>query len=135
MRTCNRCNQSKLETDFYKNSKRIYPYCKACAKKAYADKHYKENKDKYLKSASIKGLELRKEWVEFKSQYSCQECGESRHWVLDFHHIDSSKKEGLVSRFFFNNSMTKFKEELDKCIPLCRNCHADLHYRERAGIV
>ena len=30
----------------------------------------------------------------------------------------------------YNTQINKLKEELKKCIPLCSNCHRDLHYHE-----
>ena len=54
----------------------------------------------------------------------CTVCGESRHWVLDFHH----KKE----KFDTISNLKKYrwsiiKKEIKNCILLCGNCHTDLH--------
>jgi hypothetical protein len=131
MKICNRCNEEKELTEFYKNSKRFYPYCKACAKKAYAEKHYQENKEIYLTRTAKRNRALRDSWLEFKSQFKCTKCGESRHWCLDFHHVDSSTKEDTLPKIYKERSREAFEAEFKKCIPLCRNCHADLHYKER----
>lgn len=50
--------------------------------------------------------------------------------VLDFHHLDPTKKEftiGYIKSTTFNEIV---KKELDKCILVCRNCHAEIHDKE-----
>ncbi len=67
---------------------------------------------------------------EYKSKCSCKKCNESRSYVLDFHHIDPTQKDfdlGNGSKY----GIEKLKEELEKCITLCRNCHAEFHYLEK----
>ena len=54
-------------------------------------------------------------------------CGDKRHYIIDFHHLDPSQKEVSVS----DASMAKIKSESKKCILLCRNCHAEFHYLEK----
>lgn len=131
MKTCNRCNEEKPLTEFYKNSKRVYPYCKACAKTAYAKKHYEANKELYKTRSKKSALAFIEEYKQFKSTLKCSSCGEDRHWCLAFHHVDPKQKESTVSKIVGLNSRKRLQEEIDKCIVLCHNCHADLHYRER----
>lgn len=71
--------------------------------------------------------------IEFlKSQCRCAKCGDSRGYVLDFHHKDPSIKEDTISRLISNNAtLDKIKEELDKCVVLCANCHREFHFLER----
>lgn len=60
---------------------------------------------------------------------SCKQCGYSRcPTALEFHHRDSSLKDGSPSSF---TSWNKFKLELDKCDLLCANCHREIHYEDR----
>ena len=47
--------------------------------------------------------------------------------ALSFHHLDSSKKEFGLSEKGLTRSWEKIKEELDKCILLCSNCHMEVH--------
>lgn len=130
-KTCNRCNVEKDIGEYYKNSKRTYPYCKECARSKYAQKHYKDNKTKYKLRSKSRSQKLKIGWREFKSQFKCSKCAEERWWVLDFHHLNKELKEGLLTDLFYNSSRDMFEKELAKCIPLCRNCHADLHFWER----
>jgi len=132
MKICSQCNIEKDETYFYKNKKYgLFPYCKLCAKKKYAEKHYQDNKQLYKERTLKRHKQLRDDWIEFKKQFSCSICGESRYWCIDFHHVDSKTKEDVLPRIFKNNSREMFEAELKKCIPVCRNCHADIHYKHK----
>ena len=62
----------------------------------------------------------------------CQVCGYSRcEAALDFHHLDENKKNFGLSQNGMTRSWDKTKEELEKCVLLCSNCHRELH----AGIL
>ena len=50
--------------------------------------------------------------------------------ALEFHHIDPSLKDNKFS-ILISMSWDKQKEELDKCILLCANCHREVHDRLR----
>jgi predicted HNH restriction endonuclease len=57
----------------------------------------------------------------------CSICGYDKcKRALEFHHIDPSKKEFIISGSHCR-SWEKIKQELDKCILVCSNCHAELH--------
>ena len=75
---------------------------------------------------------LREWFIEFKKELKCEICGEGRYWVLDFHHIDPTKKDIEVSILIRKGSKKKALEEIQKCKVLCANCHRDLHYNERS---
>ena len=73
-----------------------------------------------------------RDWIkQLKDSLQCVNCGESRNWVLEFHHTDPSKKELEVSNLILRVSKEKVLEEVKKCIVLCCNCHRDLHYKQR----
>lgn len=55
----------------------------------------------------------------------CIKCGYNKYVeALEFHHLDESKKEFLISSNF---GWGKKKKELDKCILVCSNCHKEIH--------
>ncbi len=65
----------------------------------------------------------------------CQKCGYDKCWrALHFHHIDPNQKEFAI----FENraghpksrSWEKMKNEIDKCILLCSNCHTEIHDKD-----
>ena len=61
----------------------------------------------------------------------CEQCSFDKHpSAMDIHHVDpSSKDPGFSTMRYWNRD--KIKAELDKCILLCKNCHAILHAEER----
>ena len=54
------------------------------------------------------------------SYYSCQD-------ALQFHHLDPTQKDFGISASGHTRSWEKLKVELDKCIMVCANCHAEIH--------
>lgn len=51
-----------------------------------------------------------------------------------FHHKDPSTKSEDWGKMKTNNwSIERTKEELDKCVVLCHNCHSIVHYEIRTG--
>lgn len=70
--------------------------------------------------------------IEYKGS-KCIKCGYSKSsWALDFHHTDPMQKEFGVGSHGLSRSWSRIKLELDKCILVCRNCHAEIH--EEIGI-
>jgi 5-methylcytosine-specific restriction endonuclease McrA len=73
----------------------------------------------------------RKKLREMAREYKggqCALCGYKKcPRALGFHHIDPSKKEFGVSVRGLTRSWEKIKQELDKCILLCANCHMEVH--------
>lgn len=132
MKTCSQCKLEQSENNFYKNKKTgLYPYCKCCARRKYAKPHYFKNKQKYIERSVKNSYTLRAEYYEYKSTLKCSNCKESRPWCLDLHHVDPSIKTISITQAIRNNNRELFESEIKKCIPLCRNCHADLHYQQR----
>jgi len=70
----------------------------------------------------------------------CQICGYNKCLAaLHFHHRDPSKKNFNISKYAGNNKITyEFARELEQCVLLCANCHAEteagLHYDEIEAI-
>ena len=130
MKICSTCKQSKPYSAFHKLKSSSDGYtrrCKECQKAANA-KHYYANKPAYLDSANRSRLKTTVVYQEFKNTLACVQCGEARSWCLSFHHLDPSKKDLSVSKLI-THSWSKIQAEIQKCIVLCHNCHADEHYR------
>lgn len=65
--------------------------------------------------------------VEYKGG-KCSVCGYDRCAdALEFHHLDPSQKDFGISSKGYTRSWDKVKEELDKCILVCSNCHREIH--------
>ena len=70
---------------------------------------------------------LKQKAVEYKGG-KCSVCGYSKtNAALEFHHTDGSTKEFGIGANGYTRSWGKVKEELDKCILVCANCHRELH--------
>jgi len=57
----------------------------------------------------------------------CVVCGYERCiQALSFHHTDDNKDFTISNNYGY--SWEVLKEELDKCILVCQNCHQEIHY-------
>lgn len=85
---------------------------------------------------STKYKEIAKAVVREWKRNGCSICGELREVCLDAHHLDPKTKENDIGQMVSQrNSVDSIKEELDKCICVCKNCHAVIHSRvEKSGI-
>lgn len=112
-KVCPVCKEEKkTETDFYQRSDKLtHAYCKSCVNKQVVD---------WQRSQKIAA-------VNYKGG-KCSICGYSKCYAaLDFHHTDPSRKDFNISRKK-NCNIDSIKPELDKCVLLCKNCHAEVHF-------
>lgn len=115
---------------FSKKGNKPQSYCKDCHKE-YRKQHYIDNRDRYINRAADYRLEFKNWFKGIKQTLKCIKCGESRWWVLDFHHRDPEQKDSNISDLVAKSSKTLVLQELEKCDVLCSNCHRDLHYQQR----
>lgn len=58
----------------------------------------------------------------------CHKCGYTKcRSAIEYHHIDPKTKTMLISRQVRRYPTDAVIEELKKCIPLCANCHREVH--------
>jgi hypothetical protein len=58
----------------------------------------------------------------------CQICGYDRcHEALEFHHLDETGKDFGISNKGYTRSWSRIKQEIEKCLLLCANCHREVH--------
>lgn len=135
---CSRCAAIKSihEFNFRIKSKGIRQrYCKQCQSVSHKES-YEKHKDKTIARSIYNNDRRRQVLYEIKKKLSCSVCGESDPSCLDFHHIESDKKEFLLSAKGTWCGVDKLKEELSKCSVLCANCHRKHHTnRLNASIV
>jgi transcription elongation factor Elf1 len=97
-------------------------------KKKWLKKHYKIKKDYYITKQRKRREKMKLLYTELKKKYKCIICGESESCCIDFHHLDPDKKDFDISDGFRRSSSIKrIQEEIDKCISVCKNCHAKIH--------
>lgn len=122
-----------------------YKICTSCSINKHKDEYHFNNKSKTILSSKCKMCknkeevsklkQMKKMCLEYKGHF-CTNCNYSRNQAaLEFHHLDPNEKEFEISNFkktsILKTGMTKeLKEELDKCIVLCSNCHRELHSEE-----
>jgi DNA-directed RNA polymerase subunit RPC12/RpoP len=86
---------------------------------------------KYCHSGYMKQKyqDKRQEIEKLKETFQCAKCGDSRGYVLDFHHIDPSTKTDTIARLICGTyKIDKVYDEINKCICLCANCHREFHH-------
>jgi 5-methylcytosine-specific restriction endonuclease McrA len=91
-------------------------------KRTYADRR------EYNKAAvTARRRKLRKMAIEYGGG-SCKICGYNKSIrALTFHHKNPSEKDFGLSDRGLTRSWDKTKAEIQKCILLCSNCHAEVH--------
>ena|SRR3990167_3902907 len=81
---------------------------------------------------------IKKMSLEYKGGV-CENCGYNKcETALVFHHKESDGKDFGVASKGYTRSWDKVRKELDKCVLLCSNCHAEVHalgsFPERSGL-
>jgi len=112
-KTCPSCKLNKDVSLFYlrKNKTDLSSYCKQC----------------FITRTLTKQKTFKNLCVEYKGG-SCINCGYNKYvGALDFHHLDPSKKDFEISRLKSLKFDERIKQELDKCVLLCSNCHREAH--------
>jgi len=122
---------------------------------SYKDKEKeKKNKSQYYQDNKNKTIEKSQQWKknnpekakeitkryyikkrkfinDYKLSKGCQVCGYNKcAEALDFHHSNDDKEFGIGNAVIAKGFIT-IKKEIEKCIVLCRNCHAELHAKLR----
>ena len=92
---------------------------------------YADRKEYLIKAVCKRRKELRLKAIAYKGG-RCQICGYDRCIeALEFHHLNGSKKEFGISYKGITRSWEKIKNELDKCILVCANCHREIHAKQQ----
>ncbi len=105
---CRSCGENNKK-NFYKTAKY---QCKTCWNTRTAN----AGKEKVLQLKTEAGAK-------------CLVCGYNKCIdALEFHHLDPSVKEFHLGEGR-SYSIDKIREELKKCILVCRNCHTEIHYK------
>jgi hypothetical protein len=71
-------------------------------------------------------------FYQLKKTVECIDCGQSFPdcpQVIQFHHNNGHKTSSLAVLIASNQPDEKVWAEIQKCIPLCANCHIKRHHR------
>ena len=94
---------------------------------AKENRKYRDRATYMVAAVSKRRKKLKEMAIELKGS-RCQFCGYKRcSSALEFHHIDEKTKKFDLSTRGLTRSWSKIKEELNKCILVCANCHREIH--------
>ena len=97
---------------------------------AYQRAYYRRHKLRYLQKNRLRKRVARRYLENLKRARSCMVCGESDFRCLDFHHSSGAEKVAGLSQLATDGAaITRLDKELEKCVVLCRNCHAKEHFK------
>lgn len=118
---CSKCNIEQPLSCYHKNgfdrngNQKYRSYCKTCANQIETERYWQ-------KRAIVDNLRT-----------ICEKCGDTRPYIIDFHHKDKNEKEITIGQM--KRGIDSLKKEIDKCVCLCANCHREFHYlKKQQGI-
>lgn len=107
------CPYHGLTEYVYRESEKRYR-CKKCSAENVQRRRYK----------------LKEKAVEYKGG-KCELCGYDKCIdALEFHHKNPDEKDFGISQKGIIRKWEQIKDELDKCICVCANCHREIHAKE-----
>lgn len=91
--------------------------------------YYKNREDKLERNKQHR--RRRREWLkDYKSERGCSRCDEEHPACLDFHHTSDDKEHNVANMANDGYSKERIKEEIEKCVILCANCHRKETYQK-----
>lgn len=131
-KVCTKCGKTKPLADFNKSKQKrlgVDSHCTLCHR-SYAGTYYKKRKDSLILNASNRRKFIRDKMIEYKKSLSCTDCGISDFRVLDFDHL---KDKSFSISYASSNGWgwETILKELEKCQPVCSNCHRIRTYDRR----
>lgn len=110
--------------------------CKKCKRNDLFDYEFPKRAGKYATNGICKNCRLqnkknkRRKFKLMCLNYKggkCVSCGYRKCLdALEFHHLDPKEKDFNISSVTVFKFL-KVKDELDKCVVLCSNCHREVH--------
>lgn len=126
---CARCKREKEVTEFCKHKRMkdgLQSACKACMNDSYKRSRNKKKKH-YKNTQQLREQKNKKRFDAWKHARGCSVCNEDEPICLDLHHLTSTDKENEVANMVRKVSWKTLMTEVNKCIVVCRNCHAKIH--------
>jgi excisionase family DNA binding protein len=116
---CKLCKKS-IPDDQRRNGVQYCDGCTPLRNKAKAEKERNSAK------------EIRKKFKEYKESIGCAKCGYKIYGgSLDFHHTESDEKERRIDAKLWHSNSKLYQNEIKKCTLLCKNCHYEVHNKEK----
>ena len=90
--------------------------------------HVNDERKEQIREGQKRRRQEKKEWLrEIKRENGCYECGETNPKCLEFHHDTGNKTANVSTMASDDSSKERIREEINKCIVLCANCHRKHH--------
>jgi 5-methylcytosine-specific restriction endonuclease McrA len=99
------------------------PEVKKLKHREYSRKHYELNKKAVIEKSKKQKKAFRTKWMEFKQSMSCTNCGFDHPAAIDFHHVNPAPDDKKLFALLRRNNFSAALKEVEKCVPLCANCH------------
>lgn len=116
MKKCRICNSNFKVKSKYGGGRQ---FCYSCVPEGLSD----------IERTTVKRQSMKQQALSLLGG-ACLRCGETRPYLIDFHHVDKTKKEHSFSSLLAQSRVVDYFKELEKAIPLCSNCHREFHYEE-----
>jgi len=122
------CTQVAKELGVCK--KTVLKYIKNIRNRNLTEDELRKNKVKQVVYWRVKAKKL---LVEYKGG-ECERCGYNKCIdALDFHHRISSEKDFTIGGKSW--AFERLKNEVDKCILVCSNCHREIHFEIKTACI
>ena len=136
MKKCSKCGILKPLEDFHKDrrvrSNRRKSHCISCIREGNKQR-YNDSCGKILLKKKRLYRKNKRKSIEYKGG-RCVDCvkqgrdGVFSECAYAFHHANPTEKEYDPSKLMKRKKWKSIKEEIDKCVLLCLNCHSIRHY-------
>lgn len=84
------------------------------------------NKEDLYKNQTSRWIKRKKDAIQYLGG-ECEKCGYSKYYgAMHFHHVDPTTKRWSWDKLRLRK-WSDVIDELNKCILLCANCHAETH--------
>jgi hypothetical protein len=91
------------------------------------NRHYSDRREYLIEAVRKRRKKVRQMAIDHKGG-RCQICGYERcPEALEFHHLDETGKDFGISDKGYTRSWSRIKQEIEKCLLLCANCHREVH--------
>jgi hypothetical protein len=97
-------------------------------------RYYQAHREIFLRSSKRQALKRKEQWFSILKDIDflrCSKCGYDRCIkAIEYHHPDNLVKTMEPARLLTYKPTPERIAEVKQCIPLCSNCHRELHDTE-----
>lgn len=98
-----------------------------CVKENRGNLTLEDKKKRRSEAVQRRRRKVKEMSIEYKGG-CCEKCGYNKcSAALGFHNTNPDEKDFGIASKGYTRSWDKVKKELDKCILVCSNCHAEIH--------